>query len=612
MNIEVISAGNRRQMLQAEVGENLMECLNRAGLMEGSECGGRGVCGKCVVKVLSGSFTPMKEGDDHNRFCKEDEVLSCRALVQTDAVIEIGYGRDDVSRKVHLPKLAEGAVPAENPVSKYYIELEKPTLRDQLSDIERILAQLPRKTTFAPGVLTDLPSVLRQADFKVTCAIMDGELISVEPGDTTKESYGFIIDIGTTTVAMYLVDMNTGKPIDAQGLANPQRVYGADVLSRITAANTPEGLKKLQTLVVEGISEAMETVYKRRGISAKTVYSAVVVGNTTMSHLFMGVQPDNLAMAPFVPAYRPSIPMKAHRVGLNMQQEGVIHVLANISGYVGSDTLGVAMATKPWEQKGVSIGVDIGTNGEIFLGYKGWLLTCSAAAGPAFEGAHIEMGMRAGEGAIEKVSLRDDKVTLGVIGKAAPQGICGSGLIDVVAELVWTGLLNKRGAFVNEGDAAFDQPLASRLRTNEAGIREFVLAYAGEYKNAKDIVITQKDIRELQLAKAAIAAGIEILLKEASLDSSKVDRCFLAGAFGNYLDREKACALGLFPGIPVEKVIPVGNAAAEGAGLCLISEAQRKMSDRMAKFVKPVELSTHPDFNTLWIRALNFPKPVKD
>lgn len=610
MNIEVIFAG-KRQTLRAEPGSNLMECLNQAGLMEGSECGGRGVCGKCAVKVLSGGFTPVREGGAADRFRKENEVLACRSLIRGDAVIEIGAGRDDVSRKVHLPRLAEGAGMLEPSVTKLFIEMEEPSLRDQISDIERVLDKLPRKTRVAPGVLPTLPSVLRSSGFKATCALMEDELIAVEPGDTTSEKYGFIIDIGTTTVAMYLVDMNTGAAIDAQGLANPQRVYGADVLSRITAASTPEGLKKLQTLVLDGLSEAMLKVYSRNGISQQHVYTSVVVGNTTMSHLFLGVDPANLAMAPFVPGYRPSLTLKALRLGLPMQQEGYVHVLANISGYVGSDTLGVAMATKPWEQKGVSIGVDIGTNGEIILGYKGWILACSAAAGPAFEGAHIEQGMRAGEGAIEKVSLKDGKVTLGVIGESAPQGICGSGLIDVVAELLWAGLLTHRGAFITEQDAAFDQPLASRLRTAGNGIREFVIAYAGEYGNAKDIVITQKDIRELQLAKAAIAAGIEVLLKEASLDSGKVDRLYLAGAFGNYLDREKAVALGLFPGIPVEKIIPVGNAAAEGAGLCLISAAQRKMSDRIAKFVKPVELSTHPDFNDLWIHAISFPKVAR-
>lgn len=606
MNIEVISAG-KRHILQAEPGNNLMECLNQAGLMEGSECGGRGICGKCAVKILSGEFMPVSGKDaGGGLFCKNGEVLACRCLVTGDAVIELGSSRDNVSRKVHLPRLTDDTGRTEPAVTKIFISMEKPSLIDQISDIERVLDKLPEKTRFAPGVLTSLPSILRSLDFKVTCVLIEDELIAVEAGDTRNKNYGFIIDIGTTTVAIYLVDMNKGTTIDVQGLANPQRIHGSDVLSRITAASAPEGLKKLQKLIVNGISETMRKVCERNSIPAQHIYDIAVVGNTTMSHLFLGVDPANLAMAPFVPGYRPSFAVKAARLGLPMQQEAYVHILANISGYVGSDTLGVAMAVKPWEQKGISLGVDIGTNGEIILGCKDWMLACSAAAGPAFEGAHIEQGMRAGEGAIEKVELKDGKVTIGVIGKSAPQGICGSGLIDVVAELLRTGLLTYRGTFITEQDTAFNQPLASRIRMGKNGIREFVIAYAGEYGNSLDIIITQKDIRELQLAKAAIAAGIEVLLKEAGLNSSNVDRLYLAGAFGNYLDREKAVGIGLFPGISVEKIIPVGNAAAEGAGMCLVSAAQRKLSDNIAQRIKPVELSTHPAFKDLWIRSMLF------
>jgi len=607
MNIEVISAG-KRHTLHAESGSNLMECLNRAGLMEGSECGGRGVCGKCAVKVLSGEFTPAKEGEDISRLCGKGEVLACRCLIRGEAVIELGSGRDDVQRKLHMPKLADEADLNHPPVSKIVIEMDAPTLQDQLSDLERVLAKLPKGTRFAPGVLASLPSTLRGANFAVTCVLIGDELAAVESGDTLAEKYGFVIDIGTTTVAVYLVDMTTGKAIDAEGIANPQRVYGADVISRITAAGQPGGLEKLQRLMLEGLSEAMDKMLVRSGRSAQHIYTAVVVGNTTMSHLFLGVDPANLALAPFIPCYRPSVTLKGKSLGLPMLPEGYVHVLANISGYVGSDTLGVIMATRLWEQEGVSLAVDIGTNGEIILGSKDWILACSAAAGPAFEGAHIEQGMRAGEGAVEKVSLEDDTVTLGVIGKAAPQGLCGSGLIDAVAELIRTGLITKTGSFITDKDKGFSQPLASRLRVTASNIREFVLAWQGEYGNTRDIVITQKDIRELQLAKAAIAAGIEILLNEVQIKASQVDRLYLAGAFGNYLDRNNAVVLGLFPGIPVDKIIPVGNAAAKGAGLCLLSAEHRNTSDRIAKLVKPVELSAHPDFNTFWIRALNFPK----
>lgn len=611
MKISVISGG-KMHTLHVEPGSNLMECLCAAGLMEGSECGGRGICGKCLVKVAEGSFKDNgKGGEAARRLCKENEVLSCTSIVTSDAVIEMGKMRDDINRKVHLPRLAEQVGSIDVSVSKHYIEMEAPSLHDQLPDIERVLARLPGKPGFAPGILSMLPALLRKADFKVTCTLFDNELIAVEAGDTTRAMYGCIVDIGTTTVAMYLLDLLTGRIMAARGLANPQRVYGADVLSRITFASSPEGLEKMCTLVREGIAGVMQAMCESCNIAAANVYQVVLVGNTTMSHLFLGVDPSNLAMAPFVPAYRQSVSLKGSCARLPMTPEGYVNVLPNISGYVGSDTIGVAMATRPWELPGVSVAVDIGTNGEILVGFKGWVLACSAAAGPAFEGAHIEQGMRAGDGAIEHACLDNDTVTLGIIGKTAPQGICGSGLIDVVAELLTHGLLTRRGSFITESDAAFNQPLAQRLRTGKNGIREFVLAYEGELGNTKDIVITQKDVRELQLAKAAIAAGIQILLKEAGLDADKVDRCYLAGAFGNYLDREKAVVLGLFPGIPVDKIIPVGNAAAEGAGFCLLSKAQRKTAERISSFIKAVELSTHPDFNDLWIHALSFPRPEK-
>lgn len=608
MNIEVV-VGAKRHHLQAEAGTNLMDCLVQAGLMGGTECGGRGVCGKCAVKVFSGELIPIESDQKKAKRPTDGRVLACLSLIKEDLVIELAPDQDDVQRKVRLPKLQGETRFTDTPVQKKFIQMSKPSLHDQISDIERILAET-EKCRFPRALLCDLPKVLRESDFAVTAVITDGELIAVEPGDTRKLNYGFIVDIGTTTIAIYLVDLDSGEPLDAEGAANPQRPFGADVLSRITASADSEVREKMRTLTIETISEAMRHLIRRHNIAEENVYSLVAVGNTTMSHLFLGVDPTNLALSPFIPGYRPRISFKAADYGLPMHPQGIVHFLANIAGYVGSDTLGVAMATKPWEQSGYSLAVDIGTNGEIILGCKDWMLTCSTAAGPAFEGAHIHQGMRAGDGAIEKVRLDNDEVRLGVIGKTAPLGICGSGLIDAVAELVRVGLVDKSGKLVDEKSPAFDQPLAKRLRTTEK-MREFVLAHAGEFGNKEDVVLTQKDIRELQLAKGAIAAGIRVLLKEGGIESSQVDRVFLAGAFGNYLDREKAVALGMFPDIPTEKIIAIGNAAAEGAGMCLVSDGQRQMSDTISVTIKPVELSTNMEFNNLFVRAIGFPVPAK-
>lgn len=606
MSIEVIS-GSKRHCFQAEVGRNLADCLVEAGLMEGTECGGRGVCGKCAVKVRSGTLAPIAGEESFLKTRKDGKVLACKSLIKEDVVIEISSGQDDVQRKVRLPNLRKDRRVTDLPVEKKFLQLAGPTLHDQASDLERILARVGDNRKVAFSVLPDLPATMRGADFCVTAVLVDDELIAVEPGDTSERAYGFIVDVGTTTVAIYLVDMHSGEALDADGTANPQRVFGADVLSRITAA-AGGNLEKMQAVTLEAVSDTMRSLLRKHGIDEKYVYCVVTVGNTTMSHLFLGIDPKNVAVAPFIPCYRPRVTLKGGRLGLPMHPEGTVHVLANISGYVGSDTLGVAMATKLWEQPGFSLAVDIGTNGEILLGSKDCVFACSAAAGPAFEGAHIHNGMRAGDGAIETVRFENGAIQLGVIGNMAPQGICGSGLIDAVAELLRVGLLEPSGRLANEKSPAFAQPLAARLRTTN-GMREFVLAFAGEMGSQQDIVVSQKDIRELQLAKAAIAAGIRVLLAEAGIEAGQIDRLYLAGAFGNYLDREKSVTLGLFPGIPADKIIAIGNAAAEGAGVCLLSTEERNTADGIAVSIKPVELSTHTRFNDLFVREIGFPPP---
>lgn len=606
MYIDVLVDGQKKRV-QANPGDNLAETLIAAQLVEGIECN-RGVCGKCAVKLVSGKVA--NKDAKKNAKLPPGYVLACRSMLEdSDITIELKSAKDDIHRKVRLPKLGKGKSHEDSPVKKIYIELDPPSLHDQASDIERILAKLPGVKNVRASVLGKLPSVMRGSGFKVTAVVSGDNLCVVEPGDTTALNYGFIIDIGTTTVAIYLVDLNTGEPIDAAGLANPQRSFGADVLSRISACNDDSQLAKMQAVVIEGISETLKSLMARNGVDFKNIYDLVIVGNTTMSHLFLGVEPANLSIAPFIPCYRHRVELSGNASGLPINPEARVDVLANISGYVGSDTLGVAMATRPWEKSGNSLAVDIGTNGEIILGVGDVIYACSAAAGPAFEGAHIAFGMRAGDGAIEKVRIDNDQIQLQVIGDNIPKGICGSGLIDAIAELLRVGIITPTGRFVTDGTEGVNASLQKRLRVGEDGVREFVLAYANEMGNSHDITISQKDIRELQLAKAAIAAGIGILCKEAGIDASQVDRLYLAGAFGNYLDKDNAVALGLFPGIPVEKIEPVGNAAAEGAGHCLVSLAELGRSDEVAAKVKPVELSTRADFTDLWVKCMNFPRP---
>ena len=360
MNIEVL-AGGKRYRFQSEAGTSLKDCLLKAGILEGAECGGRGICGKCAVKVRSGTLAPV-EGDESFLMTRGDgKVLACQSLIREDVVIEISAGRDDVRRKVRLPNLQKEKKYSDSLIEKKFIQLPKPSLRDQASDLERILAQVGKNKKVAFSLLGGLPEIVRKADFEVTAVLVEDELIAVEPGDTHALRYGFILDIGTTTIAVYLIDLLPGEVLDADGTANPQRVFGADVLSRITAAAGRENLEKMQAVTIKGISETMRGLLRSLSIDENHVYSVVAVGNTTMSHLFLGVDPKNLSVAPFIPCYRPRTVVKGGRLGLPMHPEGTVHVLANISGYVGSDTLGVAMATKLWEQKGYSLAVDIGT-----------------------------------------------------------------------------------------------------------------------------------------------------------------------------------------------------------------------------------------------------------
>ena len=339
------------------------------------------------------------------------------------------------------------------------------------------------------------------------------------------------------------------------------------------------------------------------------MYSLVIVGNTTMTHLFLGIDPRNLALSPFIPCCRKRITLKGSELALPMHPEGDVSVLPNISTYLGSDILSVILTTGMHTQEGYSLAVDIGTNAEIVLSGKGRILACAAAAGPAFEGAHIHNGMCAGDGVIEAVRMIGSDICLKVIGNTPPKGICGSGLIDVIVTLLKAGLLDQRGRLADGEKTVLPPFLKDRIRVRDA-MREFVLLFAGEQGNGQDIVVTQKDIRELQLATGAVAAGIRVLTEEMGIDAARIDRVFLAGAFGNYINKEHAVALGMFPDIKADTILSVGNAAGEGARRSLLSITQRETIDRLSATVQALELSAHPAFNANFLHELNFP-PVE-
>ncbi len=502
MQVKIIR-DQKTQCYQAEANCNLMDFLVQHGILINSDCAGRGTCGKCGVKVLSGQLSALTSSEMRHFSQEElDEgwVLSCQRLIQEDIVIEIPKFEDAVNRKIGLQNFNQERFFDPN-VEKYFVTLKKPDLCDQLPDLERLLNQVEsiKKTTInrkvPKNLLNKLPAILRSSSYAVTAVLVNDTIIEVEPGDTRENKYGFVFDIGTTTIAVYLINLNTGEVISAGGETNPQSAFGADVVARISMVSEDfSQLEKLQNTVIETMSNLMQNLLRENNIEEKYVYNIVVVGNTAMSHLFLGADPGSLVKAPFVPCFKGQMTVTAKEMGFPIHPEGEVLVIPNIAGYVGSDTTGVMLATKIYDQEGYTLAVDIGTNGEIVLAGKGCILTCSTAAGPAFEGAQIHDGMRAGDGAIEKVRISNGKVQLKVIGDVAPKGICGSGIIDAIAALYKVGLINFKGQILDGSKLEFriDENLKKRLRRNN-NIMEFVSAF-GKSMETSGILLFHKRI----------------------------------------------------------------------------------------------------------------------
>lgn len=607
IKISFVTSAGRVSEVTVERGTNLLEAAARAGVAVEGNCGGKGSCGKCKVRLTKKS--PAAPTEVEKKFLSPGEledgwVLACQRTAGDDIIVEVPEQSDAFRRKISLTE-DDREVKAEPAVSKIELTLERPTVQDQTPDLERLLGRLPGDhIRVSHRLLPNLPRNLRQERFTVTAVLAADRLIAVEPGRTAGRLYGVAFDIGTTTIMGSLHDLSSGKVLAMGAATNPQNVYGADVISRITyAANNANGLERLQRKVVEALNRIIEGLAREAGIEPHEIYEATAVGNTTMSHLFLGIDPTYLAPAPFIPAYRHPVNLEAAEIGMAINPGGQIVVLPNIAGYVGSDTVGVILATGLEQRRDRCAVIDIGTNGELALAAGGRILTCSTAAGPAFEGAQIKHGMRAADGAIEAVRIDHGEVLLEVIGGTAPRGICGSGLIDAAAALLKAGVIEPSGRLVDPETTGAHLPpqLKSRLRRGKGGF-DFVLAGKG----SEEILLTQPDLRELQLAKGAIYAGLQILLQEAGLTESDLDEVLLAGAFGNYIRKESARDIGLLPGIPLEKITPVGNAAGRGARLALVSRTERARAFALPDLIEHVELSARPDFQDAFIKALSF------
>ncbi len=609
-------------------GKTIKEAAQELGVDLESICGGKATCGKCKVRVEDGFFerygiqsgmeslSPL-EDREQKFFSKHQEFdgyrLACVSRVHGDVLVYVPE-ESRAGKQVVRKAATERAIDLKPAVKKYYVELPPATLEDPQADWERLQAEL--QSSFGLGSLSidyrallSLQTAIRQGDFKVTVSVwMDREVISVEPGLVDK-GYGLAVDIGTTTVAGYLCDLTSGQVVATESMMNPQVVYGEDVMSRITYAISDEdGLKSLHQAIVDSLNQIAEQAALQAGTERESIIDMTIVGNTCMHHLFLSINPQYLGRAPFPPSIHHSLDTKARDLGLNISPGAYIHILPNEAGFVGADNVGVLIAEEPYNQDEMVLIIDIGTNGELVFGNREKLVCCSCATGPAFEGAHIKYGMRAAPGAIEKIEIDpvSKEVRFKIIGNAdwntdsdsgEAKGICGSGVIDAMAQMFRAGILQRNGRISTD----LDTP---RLRVTDEG-PEFVIAWAGETSIGQDIVITQDDVRAIQLGKGALYVGAKLLLRRLGVD--RLDKVILAGAFGSYIDRESAAVIGLFPACSLDSIYSVGNAAGDGARIALLNVDKRREADQIAREVDYVELTVEPDFQREFAFAMYFP-----
>jgi uncharacterized 2Fe-2S/4Fe-4S cluster protein (DUF4445 family) len=609
-------------------GASILEASRKLGAGIESICGGKGVCGKCRVRIEEGFFAKYgidssinsvkNTGQANREFLKPREMkqgyrLACQTHIHGDLVVFIPEqsrkGQQVIRKEATLRKIKIN--PA---VKKYPLELEPATLHDTLGDWERLqnaLVNTHKLTNLSIdySVLQKLQNTVRDKGWQITVSVWQGkEIIDVTAGKTAN-AYGLAVDIGTTTVAGYLCDLNTGDVLATDSMMNPQVAYGEDVMSRIGYAyRGKKQLRQMNRSIIQGLNQIISRVVGKAGIRRWEIIDMAVVGNTCMHHLFLDINPRFLGKTPFTPSVHHSLDIKARDLGLKIAAGAYVHVLPIEAGFVGADNVGVLIAEKPYEQDKIVLIIDIGTNGELIMGNREKLLSTSCATGPAFEGAEITHGMRASPGAIEKLEIDPGtkEVRFKVIGNdnwntddrnIGALGICGSAIFDVAAQMFLAGIIDKSGRFNNN--------LKSRRFRIVDDSAEFVIAWADETAIGQDIVVRQKDIRAIQLAKGAMYSGAKTMMNRLGLE--KIDKVILAGAFGSYIDKKSAAVIGLFPDCPVKNVTAVGNAAGDGARIALLNIDKRREADKVARQVEYIELTVEPVFNAAFIDSLSFP-----
>lgn len=577
-------------------------------------CGGRGKCGKCRVRITGEVPPPTRAEQEH---LDEEELksgirLACVTLVDRELTVELP--EETATPHKILVSGAERGVRVDPHLRKTRVAVAKPQLSDQRGDWDRIQDALKELDPSLDDLevplrlLRGLPQLLRKDDFQITAVTEGDQVVGLERGTAGGELLGIAFDIGTTTIVGYLMDLINGEELAVASCLNPQGRYGADVISRITyTTQEADGLETMQREVVGALNTLIAEAVNRAGVEREMIYAATMVGNTCMHHLFLGIDPRQIAVSPYVAGVTRSLTIAAEEIGLKINRAGRIYVLPDIAGFVGADTVGVLLATELDQSEGVKLALDIGTNGEIVLGSRERLVACSAAAGPAFEGAHISSGMRGADGAIDHVRFGDE-VTYSVIGGKQPKGICGSGLLDAVAGMLVSGVVNPMGKILPPEKLAGTPAarFADRIVEHDKQ-RAFLLVDGSKTEHGRPILITQKDIRELQLAKGAMSTGVRVLMEVLGVGVEEISEVLLAGAFGNYLDPHSACTIGLIPPELEQRVRMVGNAAGTGAKIALLSRSEYRRAGHIADFTDYIELGCHPHFSDLFSESMLFP-----
>jgi len=626
-----------QKQVEVDEGTLLIEAAEKAGAYLNSLCGGEGVCGKCRVQIIKG-----KAKVDNNSvafFTKEEiekgYVVACQTRVKENLEIlippesrleeeqilgeplenkqktwrespPIHYSEPDW---VSLHKRPSDPASLFEPLTnKIYLELPRPTIDDNIPDSGRIVRELRRKLEYSSYEITlsclrEMFIKIRRPDWKITATVSRhngmGQILQIEEGNTADKNYGAAVDVGTTTVVAQLVDLKTGKVIGVEGNHNLQAHYGEDVLSRIAYVCGKGSLDLLQKAVVENINKLVETLARTKGISTEDITCIVAAGNTTMSHILLGLMPCSIRDDPYVPTVDLYPPVSAKEIGIQINPQGIIRVLPSIASYIGGDTVAGVLACNMADRPETTCLIDIGTNGEIVIGNNEWLLSCSASAGPAFEGGDTKWGMRATRGAIEKVKINGGKVLFETIGKVKPRGICGSGLIDLIYELAKNKVL--------EIDAKFSNSLRDRRIVRGENGMEYVVAFPEETETGEALTIAQTDIDNIMRSKAAIFAAIKSLIDYAGLTFDKLEKIYVAGGFGNYLNIEKAVSIGLLPDIPRERIEFVGNSSLMGARMALLSFHVFEKAVGISQSITNIELSKFALFADEYMASLYLP-----